>query len=343
MELDAEIFATGKWNGMTITTDDLKQIAETFTALGDKMRLGLKLGRAGKQAMTDGHPALGWVDKLWATGEKLMAHFTDLPDVVYKAVQKKLYNNVSVEMDVDVKHMEKNYPYVLTGVALLGADIPAVNTLKDLTHYMSRGAEFSVGRHAVFSAIAGQSQGGNTMELEQATKKIAELTTTVATFTTDTARLTAENADLKAKVLKFEADALAKKAADEKARITTKRAEVTTIFEDGVKSGAITPAQRTQYTKLLRIEDDTALDALDIADIKALTAGGKQFSREQGREKQADDGSDLPVDVQVVNEINAILAKKEAANFVAAQALLFTRNPKLAREYADFNDAKGGA
>lgn len=337
-ELDCEIFAQGKWNGLLFDAADLQGMADTFNKLGENMKVGLKIGHTNDQTMANDQHALGWVSKVWVAGEKLMARFTDLPDVVYKAIQKKMYRNVSVELDMDVTYKGDNYPYVLTGVALLGADIPAVNTLKDLTHYLSRGAAFSVGRSLVFSAITGNKKGEHNMELEQAIKKVAELTTTVATFTTETARLTAENADLKAQVLKFDADAKAATEAATKARIAAKRAEVTAILEDGVKSEAITPALRTQYTKMLRIEDDAALDLLDVADVKALTAAGKkQFSREQTKQG-GDDKGDLRPDQQVAKEIAEVQSTNATLSFAAAQKIVFDRNPELAREYMHAND-----
>lgn len=338
-ELDAEIFAVGKWSGMPFTTDDLDGIAAAFTALGDKLRVPLKFGHNDKQPMTDGQPALGWVSKVWRDGEKLMAHYTDLPKIVYDALKKKLYRNVSIELDVGVKHMNKDYRNVLTGVALLGADIPAVNTLKDLTHYLSRDADFSVGRHAVFTAIAGQFQTKEfKMTLEELTQKVAELTTSIATFTTENAKLKADNAELTGKVAKFTADATAKAEAEAKAAVAAKRTSITTILEDGVKSEDITPAQRDNFTKVLRLDDDAAVTALDMESVKAMVpAGKKQFSKEQAR-KAGDGQSDLTVPEQVNAEVQAILAKGDAKNYGDAQALLFTRNPKLAREYVDFND-----
>lgn len=176
------------------------------------------------------------------------------------------------------------------------------------------------------------------MELEQAIKKVAELTTSVATFTTETARLTAENADLKAQVAKFETDAKAATEAATKARIAAKRVEVTAILEDGVKSEAITPALRTQYTKMLRIEDDAALELLDVADVKALTAGGKkQFSREQAKQGENEKG-DLRPDQQVAKEIAEVQATNATLSFAAAQKIVFDRNPELARAYVQAND-----
>jgi len=99
MELDAEIFTVGKWNGMSFDAADLQGMADAFTRLKDNLKVGLKIGHTDAQTMANGQHALGWVDKVWIVGDKLMARFTDMPDVVYKAMQKKMYRNVSVEME----------------------------------------------------------------------------------------------------------------------------------------------------------------------------------------------------------------------------------------------------
>ncbi|MFA6213552.1 MAG: hypothetical protein WC714_29210 [Candidatus Obscuribacterales bacterium] len=339
MELDHEIFAEGKWNGMEFTADDLQNIADTFNVLGENMKVCLKMGHNKEQRMTDGQPALGWVSKVWVAGEKLMAHYTDLPQIVYDAIKKKLYRHVSIELDIDVSHKGNKYPYVLTGVALLGADIPAVNTLKDLNHYMSRDATFSVGRHAVFSAIAGnQTKGDSKMDkIQELTEQVADLTIKLAAFTAEAAKSSAEKTALEAEVAKFKADAKVAAETAIKTRIDAKRKEVTEILEDGVKAEAITPAQRTQYTKLLRIEDDAALDALDITDVKALVPAGKKFSRQQAKQG-GDDKGDLRPDQQVAKEIAEVQATNATLSFAAAQKIVFDRNPELASAYMHAND-----
>lgn len=337
--LDAEIFAVGKWNGLSFTQNDLRMMEAAFNELGDNMRVPLKLGHNSDQPMTDGHPALGWVEKVWVAGDKLMARFVDMPKVLYDSIKKRLYRNVSVELDMDVQYKGADFPFVLTGVAVLGADIPAVNTLADLTTYMSRGAAFSVGRHAVFSAIAGQSQTKEyKMTLEELIQKVAELTTVVATFTTENATLKADKAQLESQVAKFTAEAKAKADADTKTAVEAKRTQVTTILEDGVKSEAITPAQRETYSRVLRVSDDAAVQALDIEQVKAMIPTGKQqFSREQGR-NDGGAGEELTAPEKVAAECQAMITKGEAKTFQEAQTVLFKRDPKLAREYVNFND-----
>lgn len=140
-ELDVEIFAVGRWNGMEFTAEDLMDFANSFHNLKEVHKVPLKMGHNGEQPFTDGQPALGWVDDMWFSKDigKLVAKFIDMPKIVYDAMKAKLYKHVSIEADFGVEHNGNFYNNVLSGVALLGADIPAVNTLQDLQAFMSKG------------------------------------------------------------------------------------------------------------------------------------------------------------------------------------------------------------
>ncbi len=331
MDMNVEIFATGKWNGMNFTLADLNTIAATFKTLGGNHKVPLKFGHNDKQKMTDGQPALGWVSDVKVVGNKLMAKFTDVPDIVHAAFEKKLYRNVSIELDFDVSYKGQHYPMVLSGVALLGADLPAVNTLKELTHYLGQDAGFSVGRHAMFSAIAGNI-GDEQMDIKEISDKLDAVIASNAT-------LASENTTLKAQVATFTASADAAVALGKKTAVDAKRTEVKAVFEDAVKAGAITPAAREQFSKLLRVDDDVAVMAIDITEVKALVNTGKKgFSTEQGRQGERQEDGNLAPDVKMANAIQEVLAKKEAADWGTAQAIVFARDPKLAREYVNFNE-----
>jgi len=128
----AEIFATGKWNGLDFTDDDLDKIVQSFEFFDLSGRIPLKFGHNSEQPLTDGQPALGWVDRIWREGSKLLADFRDVPRVVYDAIKSGRYKHVSVELLRDVTAGNRTVPLVLDAVALLGADLPAVGTLKDL-------------------------------------------------------------------------------------------------------------------------------------------------------------------------------------------------------------------
>jgi len=128
----AEIFASGTHNGCTFTDEDLDGIVRAFEALGLAGRIPLKLGHNAEQPMTDGQPSLGWVERIWREGKKLLADFRDVPAIVYEAIRNGRYKHVSVELLRDVQAATGMLPLVLDAVALLGADIPAVSSLRDL-------------------------------------------------------------------------------------------------------------------------------------------------------------------------------------------------------------------
>jgi len=128
----AEIFATGTHNGLSFGEDDLDAIVQAFDALGLAGRIPLKFGHNVEQPMTDGQPSLGWVERIWREGKKLLADFRDVPAVVYEAIRNGRYKHVSVELLRDVRSDSRIVPLVLDAVALLGADIPAVGSLRDL-------------------------------------------------------------------------------------------------------------------------------------------------------------------------------------------------------------------
>jgi len=145
-ELDAEIFSAGVWNGDKYTTEDLDAMVSAFTALGDEVKPPVKLGHRPSikaEPREDGQPALGWVSSLKREGEKLIAHLTELPEVVYQAIKKKRYKRVSSEIFWNYTSGAEKFKRVLGGVALLGADMPAVRNLKDLEALFGQAPEGS--------------------------------------------------------------------------------------------------------------------------------------------------------------------------------------------------------
>jgi hypothetical protein len=72
------------------------------------------------------------VGKVWREGKKLLANFVDVPTSVFSMIQKGLYKFTSVELLSQAEFNGKQFPLVLDGVALLGAEPPAVSGLDDL-------------------------------------------------------------------------------------------------------------------------------------------------------------------------------------------------------------------
>src|SRR5262249_3366901 len=106
----------------------------------------LKLGHSETQifAQADGQPALGWISDLKRVDNKLMAFASDVPQVVRDAIKAGRFRRCSSEFHLNFGNSsyEKNHKTgvqgkVLEAVALLGADLPQVASLADLTTYLS--------------------------------------------------------------------------------------------------------------------------------------------------------------------------------------------------------------
>lgn len=133
-----EIFSAGTWNGDAYTVEDLNEMVRAFTENSVGARPHLKIGHDPRQKVakelmqSDGMPALGWIEKLYVQGEKLVADFSDVPEKLFSLVQKKAYRKVSSEIFHNIKIGEKKYKKMLAAVALLGADSPGVMNLADI-------------------------------------------------------------------------------------------------------------------------------------------------------------------------------------------------------------------
>ena len=133
---EVEVFAVGTWNGMKFVGADLEEIADNTNALLSKkaLRAPIKLGHSKTQilAQSDGQPALGWLDNFKVKGNKLLADLRDIPEILIKSIEGNLFKQVSIEL----KH-EQNTGWFARGLAILGADLPAVKNLEDLQIYLS--------------------------------------------------------------------------------------------------------------------------------------------------------------------------------------------------------------
>lgn len=341
-ELDAEIFATGTWNKVwKFSTKDLHEIAANFTALAQNHKVPLKFGHNDKQPMTDGYPALGWVTKVWVANEKLMAHFAHVPEIVKKAFDAKLYRHVSVELDVDVEHRGKKYKYVLSAVALLGADIPAVNTLSDLTHYIDGGERLAASRREVFSAIQGDRTNQNEdndmtkEELEAAIKSaVAPLE---AKFTATAGELAKANATIES----LNAEKKQREETEAAGKIKMHRDTLTGKLEAAVKAGTLSPAQREGALRFMRISDDKSVLEVTEAQVDEyikINAKKVNMSQESGRGSgTGDQGDQGNTSDDPGAEINARAKKLQGEDgklsFAAARDRVMEADPELAQAW----------
>jgi hypothetical protein len=342
--VDAEIFAPGTWNKTwKFSAQDLRDIAATFEALGDNHHVPLKFGHNDSQPMTDGYPALGWVSKVWVNEQdKLMARFDSVPSIVKKAFDAKLYRHVSVELDVDVEHRGKKYKYVLSAVALLGADIPAVNTLNDLKHYLDGGERLAASRREVFSVVQGnlttEPEEGNDMtkeELEAAIK--AAVAPLEAKFTAATADLAVANAKLAA----LENEKTKNEELAAVGKVKMHREGLVAKLEAAVKDKRLTPAQRESTIKFMRLGDDKAVLEITPEQIdEYINVNGQKvkMSAEQGKGSGTGGSNDDESSYEDAGEEIYRRAKKlqgddAKLSFSAARDRVMEADPELAKKY----------
>ena len=320
-----EIFAVGKWNGISFTESDLVAIASAFHELGDNMQVPLKLGHNKEQKVTDGAPALGWARNIVFESGKLLADFIDVPDVMVDSIKKNLFKNVSIELDAGVQWKEKFFNYVLSGVAILGADIPAVNVLADLKTFLTREQLcFKSKQLLTFN----YQRGDDMDELEKARKELAELKQSNATLEAEKVTFTAEKDKLEAeaKTVKFTAD----------------KKDIETSLDDLVKSEVIVPATREKFMAKINDADtdsrDSAIESVkfSIDTLKETMDVKSTQGKEQGKSGNAneeEESDELPSVILCARAKKVALEHK--VSFSVARKQVIDSDPVLGRAYMD--------
>ena len=129
-----EVFAAGEWNGDKYTSKDLDEMVKAFEETKHRIKPAIKLGHDDNQFLVQqgGYPAAGWINNLYRKGEKLMADVIDIPDKIFQLIKNKAYRKVSSEIYWNIKIDGKSYGKLLSAVALLGDQLPAVTSLDDI-------------------------------------------------------------------------------------------------------------------------------------------------------------------------------------------------------------------
>jgi len=125
-----QIFKSGTWNGDEYSESDLDAMVAAASSVG----FGIPIKAGHKDDA--GQPALGWVQNLKRVGNALYADLVDLPKRVYDAIREHAFDAVSAEIFWNFSRNGKKYPRVLKALALLGAEIPAVD-LEPLRAFLS--------------------------------------------------------------------------------------------------------------------------------------------------------------------------------------------------------------
>ncbi|GAI82969.1 unnamed protein product, partial [marine sediment metagenome] len=131
-----EIFGVGVWKGNKITGEDLDGIVNDTNEIIDKLKPKVKLGHDNKQGLLQrtGLPAGGWITRLKRAGDKILVDIKEVPKVLYQLIKNGAYKRISSEILAGYTEpsTKKKYNKVLSAIAFLGADLPAVTNLKDI-------------------------------------------------------------------------------------------------------------------------------------------------------------------------------------------------------------------
>lgn len=347
----AELMAVGTWNGISFTAEDLDRIVRAFDLLGLSERVPLKFGHGPEQSdqpFREGLPALGWVKRIYIEGERLLADFVSMPTAVYDAVRAGLYRFISVELLKNVQAGTRVLPWVLDAVALLGADQPAVGTLKDLQALtLKRGPQLRSSARVAFRRDTKLfTTGGPTAMTEDEVKALLkkqadELT---ANFTS---ALTAKTTEIQAnadKQIKEAKDAAAKTAAE------AHRSQIKAKFETAVKAEALLPAKRESFYKFNRVDDDVTVVTIKLEDVDAYITEFSDKAKLSAASKIATRGT---ADMEKHAETNALELTRRAEklaverggkagnadDLVSATKLVLSSDKKLAQAY--YSDPSG--
>ena len=139
--LGVDILRCGPANasrGGKVTIDQafLAEVERFTNANIDALKPPLKFGHeppAGSMYSADGAPALGWVERVHVVGDRLKADLRKVPDRLYQAIRQGRWRRQSAEILRDwTNPAGEKCSRVLKAVALLGSELPAIQTLDDL-------------------------------------------------------------------------------------------------------------------------------------------------------------------------------------------------------------------
>lgn len=261
-----EIFSAGTWNGIEHTVLDLHAMASSFSALKPGWIPSLKLGhdKDQKVARSSGLPSVGWVERVYVVGDKMMADFDNIPEQVFRLIEKKAYRKVSCEIYYGVKVGDANYSHVLAAVALLGSELPGVMNLNDI---LGQYSHLSTGE--VFAILEKQDtfkQYSRTFELQQTEAQVSKtelelkLEKDLADKQAEFTALQAQNAELEEKKKEFEALQAQVESDKVAAAIAVKEANLKAFVADLKTKNLVTKATEAMILDLLGDKKEFKLD-----------------------------------------------------------------------------------
>jgi hypothetical protein len=349
-----EAFKPGKWNGKTWTLDNIKNWIANFKTLRGVIEPPVKIGHNNKQPLTDGQPAIGEITDTKLSGKTLMLKLSRVPDIVVQAIKAGRFIKPSIEVARDFDVDGKKFNEVLTGVALLGADLPAVSGLKDLEAFLSLEPEHldtvALEGTEIFSMQCGITEADNNNKENQ---RMADTDTQIVEFKD---KLTAAEKeidskdralkDAEEKIAKFESDREAERLKAETDSINAKVEDIKTFCEAEVKAGRMTPAGRDAIvlsfdkSKVVFSKDDSG----KVEDVAISCEAFKAYCGTQEKafkfaEIGTSEGGDKKEYTSAGNEVHArtekFMAEHKQEDYVVAMNEVLKADTDLAAQYKE--------
>ena len=159
-----ETFRAGNYPGkMRITEGDIQRVARTYNE--HQAGKGTRVEAPIAFTHEPGHPALGWVSKVEASGRSLITRFRDTTDELLDGIIDERYPNPSIELRPQTIVGDRDLGLTLKAVKFLGGDPPAV---KDIPLY----SEDAEGRYILFAEWqSNDNDGGKPMD-DPTTQKV---------------------------------------------------------------------------------------------------------------------------------------------------------------------------
>ncbi len=348
-----EIFGVGTWKGNKFVAGDLLEIVDNTMALleSGKHKPPIKLGHSTNQIIVDqddGDPALGRAVDFKVKGDKIIANFVNLPDILFNAIEAQRFTSVSVEMD-HIRH----FGWFISAVAVIGADLPAVKTLDDLQAFLSD-TPFNPATMAGDDVDASKSLNFSTPFFSGDKTKMGDNNKTTTEPTTVKVELS-QSEDLKAKIKELE-DALelektgkVKLTEDMQKEITaykdkevemtfsTRKESILNTYSEDVKKGKLTPAIRDEIEEHLDSQKATFSENSELTISPELTrkvATSYTLEKEEtGQDK--DQGEDKSPDLEFSQKAKKLQVDK-GISYKEASDLVAELEPGLQDEYLEW-------
>lgn len=356
---DVEIFATGTWNAskggkLVVTEADLDALVASFSTINQigGFKPVLKLGHTEtvKWFGNDkGAPSLGFVANVRRLGKKVVADFVNVAPLLFDLVQAGRYTQVSIEMFRKAKFAGQEFKNVLTAVAILGAEAPAVKGLRDLREALLQEVCFPEQLEVVEQCVEltqSQDEGSQMADKSYDQDQVDALVTAavanaskdlIAGFDAEKQALTAERDALNAQTAALTERADAAEAELTKLSEASAEAELVTLVNGAISEGRWLPKDKDKLLAMGRnmgrvAEFGDGNGGAAFKDFLATLPKVVALSQELGTGDTAnpdqDEGAREAADVTIERRMTALMAEGKAPNASEAYRMALAEAPE---------------